>query len=524
MARMTRFGGREPDAERHADRGSPRSRRRPVAVVAERALFFVGAALGFVFLGSTFGWPVLALVAGIATAVRVAAETRSAGRARALRTVATAALVALHAAWTYLAVVFGWLLAWTVPSAVAVAIAAVAVVALVGWRRPIAGVRVPLALPLGAWIALCLLGWMREDGVIRCADYLRFRSDASLQLVVPSTRALVGCAAGDTLRLERYPRRVWEAPDGSRYVVVTQRGVDPTLGTPVPDPIDGSICEFAPDGTRRHCVGEYKTQAIFDSEPLDRIFIGGWEGHKGILYAVPRSDALRILQEVRTEAGTGEGYYDPAADEIALLADECSGLVRFRASDLSPLPTLPAPFCPGEAHYDAERHEGIFCFAPVGPLGPLLLGTGDYLSVAFRGTPFAPRLLGAPHVLRYGAMVWGCDFDPVRRVAWIAIANLGVIAVTDYDTGEVLDTWWAEPGLRSAAFDARRRRLYVTNFLRGDVVAYDVETGREVGRWFVGRFARWVGSTRDRTALLATSNLGVVRIPLAAPDSEPQLP
>jgi hypothetical protein len=119
-------------------------------------------------------------------------------------------------------------------------------------------------------------------------------------------------------------------------------------------------------------------------------------------------------------------------------------------------------------------------------------------------------------------MVWGCDFDPVRRVAWIAIANLGVIAVTDYDTGKVLDTWWAEPGLRSAAFDGRR--LYMSNFLRGDVIAYDVDNGREVGRWFVGRFARYVGLTRDRTALLATSNLGVVRIPLSSPESEPQLP
>jgi len=495
-----------------------------VSLVAELVLFFVGATLGSVFLRSSFGWPGLASAAGLATALQYAAGTRWTGRARLVRPVAVAALCGLYVVWVYLALVFGWMLAWTVSRPLVAVILSLAVVALIGWRRPVGGVRVPPVLPLGAWIALCLLGWVREDGLIRCADYLRFRSDPAVTLAIPTTQALAGCTAGETLRLGRYPRRVWEAPDGSRYVVVTQPGVDPSLGTPVPDPIAGSICEFAPDGSRRNCVGEYKTQVIFDSESLDRLFIGGWEGHKGILYAVPRTDALRIEQEVHTEGGTGEGYYDPEADEIALLADECSGLTRFRASDLSPLPALPAPFCPGETHYDAKRHEGIFCFAPVGPLGPLLLGTGDYLSVAFHGSPFSPRLLGASHPLRYGAMVWGCEFDPVRRVAWIAIANLGVIAVTDYDTGEVLDTWWAEPGLRSAVFDASRRRLYLSNFLRGDVLAFDVDRGREVGRWFVGRFARYVGLTRDRTALLATSNLGVVRIPLPPSGSEPQLP
>jgi hypothetical protein len=46
-------------------------------------------------------------------------------------------------------------------------------------------------------------------------------------------------------------------------------------------------------------------------------------------------------------------------------------------------------------------------------------------------------------------------------------------------------------------------------------VAFDELSGREVGRWFVGRFSRWVRLTPDRSALLATGNLGIVRIPLA---------
>ena len=470
----------------------------------------------------------MAIVAALATGFRLAANPRWTGRGRLLRPLAVGALLSLYAIWAYLAVVFGWLLAWTVSLVVAGAILFIAAVAFIGLWRPIGGMRIPVLFPVGVWITACLLGWVREDGLIRCADYSRFQSDASATLVIPTTRALSGCAPGQILRVERYPRRVWEAPDGSRYLVTTQRGINTSVGTPVPDPIEDSICEFAADGSRRTCVGEYKTQVIFDSERLDRVFVGGFSGWQGILYALPRSDSLRLLREVRTGGGTGEGYYDPDADEIGLLADECSGLTRFRASDLSPLPPVPAPFCPGETHYDATRHEGIFCFAPVGPLGPLLLGTGDYLSVAFHGSPFSYRLLGASHVWRYGALVWGCDFDPARRVAWIMIANLGVIAVTDYDTGQVIDTWLAEPGLRSAVFDASRSRLYMSNFLRGDVIAIDVDSGREVGRWFVGRFARYVGLTRDRNSLLATSNLGVVRIPLSAassaPDSKAQLP
>jgi hypothetical protein len=64
------------------------------------------------------------------------------------------------------------------------------------------------------------------------------------------------------------------------------------------------------------------------------------------------------------------------------------------------------------------------------------------------------------------------------------------------------------------AFDAARRRLYVANFLRGDVVSFDVDSGRRVQEWFVGRFSRWVALSRDRNSLFATSNLGVVRIAL----------
>jgi len=434
--------------------------------------------------------------------------------------VALATLAMLHGVWIYLALMFGWMLAWTVPWPIQLALVLMIIAVIASRRRAWLGIRVPFVLPLGVWIAVCLLGWWREDGVIRCDDLARFRSEAKATIAIPTTRALETCHRGEVLRVQRYPRRLWEAPDGDRFIIPTQQGIGyPPQGTAVPDPILGNVCEFGSDGSRRACVGdgEYKMQVIFDSAPLDRVFVGGWGGGHGILYAHPRSAPLGILGEARTEGSTGEGYYDPDADEVALFADECTGLTRIRASDLTPLPHVHAPFCPGEAHYDPERHEGILCFAP-GPLGPISMGdgTGGYLSVAFHGNPFSYRLLGtAPWgAWAYGALVWGCEFDPVNRVAWALIANLPLIAVLDYDSGRVVGTWWSEPGLRSAAFDAQRHLLYMTNFLRGDVIAINVDSGREVQRWFAGRFVRYVALSRDQRSLWATSNFGVVRIPL----------
>jgi len=483
---------------------------------AELLLYFVGAAVALAGIIPPSSVVVIAVAAAVVTALHLAAYTHGAGAMRVLRWIARPILCALYAGWAYLAIVFGWLLGWSVPWSIRIVLLLLAALAIISARRPIGGVKVPILLPLGIWITLCLLGWKREDGVIRCDDYARFLSDRAATLMIPTTEALASCAPGKVLRLERYPRRIWEAPDSSRFLVTTQPGYNYLEhGEPVPDPLDGGVCEFGADGSHRGCVkAAYKTQAIWDAERLDRVFAVGWNGMDGGLFAFPRTGALRVVAEVRTPGNGGDGYYDPDADEIGLLDETAAPLTRYRASDFSPLPTLRAPFAPGEIHYNPSRHEGIFCFSS-GPLARALGTPSAYLSAAFSGHPFSYRLLGAASPWAYAAAVWGCDFDPDKRVAWIAIASLPVIAVVDYDTGRVIDTWWAEAGLRSAVFDAARRRLYVCNFLRGDVIAFDVDSGRKLQEWFVGRFTRYVGISRDRNALFATSNLGVVRIPLA---------
>ncbi len=503
-------GTRDPSSVRREGTVSGR------AAYLELSLYACGAGCASIWLQSMFPWPAVFAAAAAASGLRwMAAHSKT----RIVRWGSAAALAGLFAVWTYLAIIFGWLLAWTVPWPVRLGLGALVLVAAATARMPIRGVRIPLVLPVGIWIAVCLFGWQREDGAIRCDDYIRFEAQPSIELVAPSTRDLAACAPGTTLRLRRYPRRLWEAPDGRRLVVTTQEGIDFwPYGTAVGDPITDGICEFGRDG-ERHCVGgdAYKMQLILDAPTLDRLFLAGWGSGHGGLFAVPRSAPLRIVDEVQTDGNTGSGYYDAHAGEIGLLADECSGLRRYRASDLAPLEPVDAPFCPGETHYEASHSEGIFCFAP-GPLGPIQYEAYGFLSVAFRGNPFSHRLLGASPAdwWSYAALVWACEFDPEQRVAWVATANLGLIAVVDYDNGKVMDTWWSEPGLRSAEFDSERRLLYVTNFLRGDVIAIDIDDGRLRQRWFVGRFARFVALSRDRRALWAPSSLGIARIDLTA--------
>ena len=58
-------------------------------------------------------------------------------------------------------------------------------------------------MPLGIWIAACLIGWHREDGVIRCddylTDYLAVRA-SPVAVLVPTTDELEHCRPGESLR------------------------------------------------------------------------------------------------------------------------------------------------------------------------------------------------------------------------------------------------------------------------------------------------------------------------------------
>jgi len=113
-------------------------------------------------------------------------------------------------------------------------------------------------------------------------------------------------------------------------------------------------------------------------------------------------------------------------------------------------------------------------------------------------------------------VTWGCDWDAVARRAYVAVASLGLLEVIDYDSGRIVNWRFAGLGIRPVAFDPQRRLIYAGTFLSGDVIAVDADTLEVVHRWFVGRFLRQLEISRDRRSLLATSTLGIVRVPLPA--------
>jgi hypothetical protein len=474
------------------------------------ALFAIGAALACLFIASSSVVVFGALVGVLCALAAVSVVPHS---STAVRAAAHLVLAVTQLGWIAQAGALAVMLSWTVPSwmwAADAVLAALAVATALPRRMPF---RLPTALPIGVAIAALLAGWNRQDGAIRCDDYLRVRASRAA-VVVPTTPDLARCRSGDYLGIDRYPRRFWEYPGGDRYLVTTQRGRSPASAASA-GWFGGAVCEVTAGSERQpSCFGDAKGQGIVESAMHDRLYVTAFAAGQGWVYAVAREGPLRPIAEVQVPAPTATMYVDDAADTIGLFADDGRQLTRLRASDLAALEPAPGRFAADEVHYDQRLHEGIICFA-AGPIGEI--GGDRYAAVAFKGAPFVPRPLApsSRYPSSWAAMTWGCDWDPVGRRAYVAIANFGMLEVIQYDTGDVLDRSFVGFGIRTVAFDRARRRVYAGVFLSGEVLAIDADTGAITERWFAGRFIRYVALSRDGTALLVASNLGIVRIPLA---------
>jgi hypothetical protein len=485
------------------------------SALATLLLFALGAALASVWVQSSADPSAIAYVVAL---LSLPAALAIWARSRVLRGAAILLLIVVHLFWGYVALTLAAVLAWSVPLFAVWLSTVLAVAALIGAALPHARFRVPSALPLGLWIAACLIGWLREDGVARCDDYAAARA-SGVAVIVPTTDELERCKPGESLRIGHYPRRIWEDPQGGRLVMTTQLGISRLYppGRPVADTLPGVVCDV-PLAGQPSCFGQGKAQALVESAETDRLFVAAWQqrgpaGEKGLLYVLPRSGPLRPLAEIRVAESAGELYYDPTADVVGLLTDEGEVIRPVRLADGAVLDPVPAPIIPGDTRYDPARGEGLVCFA-AGPFKRL--NGAPFLSVAFRGYPFVARPLGSPpdNPTAWLSMVWGCDWDPATRQVYVADATLGLLTVLDYDSGRVLRRFPIGFGMRCVAVDPARGLVYIGNFLRGDVVAFDLASGEEVARWFVGRFVRHVTLSRDGQSLWATSTLGVVRIPL----------
>jgi hypothetical protein len=416
-------------------------------------------------------------------------------------------LAGFYALWGYLALSFGVLLAWTVPAWAFAAVALLGAMSMSTVAHRPGGLHVPVALPLGVWIAIVLGGWLREEPLLRCDDRLGLRPP--VVLLIPNPQ-LAGCSAGATTRSGRFPRTTWETPDGGRLIFTTQ-------GSPAGSGIDGAVCAASLDGSGGlQCVGEpqNKSQGLIDLPEYDRLLVMQWgietpTGSRGaVIMALPRQGPLRVLSRHWFDDLMADGFYEPRNHTLYMISDRLNGIHRARVPGLERLPTLDVDLpTVGELRYDRELGEGVACGAGIG--------------AAVHGDPWSARKFrdAATSPIDKLSISWGCDWDPVSRKVYSTVPNLGLLDRIDYDSGRVEKRWFVGFGMRSVAYDRARRRVYFTDFLRGEVLAFDETTERIVDRWFVGRFSRWVTLTRDGRALLATGNLGIVRIPLDAPDS-----
>lgn len=449
----------------------------------------------------------LALVGVVCTGIWVATGLAGAASraARWAGRLCWLGLFGLYSLWAYLAISFGVLLAWTVPLWLRLGIGLLAVAALATVLRPRNRLHVPVILPLGLWIAAVLFGWLREENLVRCDDYLALQSPVQLVATNPQ---LESCHPGEVRASGRFPRTIWEAPDGERILFTTQ-------GEVVPGGFEGSVCQAWLDGRdATRCVGRpyNKSQGLVEIPELDRVIVFQWgirtpTGSIGaVVMELPRNEELRVLDEHWFDEMLGDGFYEPRNSTLYMISDRLNGLHRVTLPDFERQPTvqLGVPTA-GELDYDPARGEGVLCGAGIG--------------AAIHGAPLSARIFRSANwsPVDLVSVSWGCDWDPVGRKVYTTVPNLGLLDRIDYDSGRVEKRWFVGLGRRSVAYDRARRKVYFTDFLRGEVLAFDERAGKIVDRWFVGHFSRWVQLTRDRRSLLASGNLGVVRIPLPEP-------
>ena len=494
-------------------------RRRVIADTSSLLLFAaaVGAGLCLVFLSRSYDWTAFTVAVSILVGLRLAADRLRERRTRlgrltpwaaAAAVAARAGLFAFYVLAVYLAVAWGGVLWWATSWRIRVLIALL----LAAWvatrftRRAVP--RIPLSLPLGIWIVACLTGWLREESFLRCDDYARLRPPVSLLLA--TTTDVARCRSGESLPIDRYPRKFWQSPDGRWLRFTSQSGVEYHHPT---GRLDGIICELdleSEGAMEPRCVGGVpgKSHGIVGAEAIGKVFVAAWslppddQGRTSAVFTLPEEGPLRIESEHRFDGSVADLIFEPKSGTMHLFCDENDRVRTATLPGFRRQPDSMEAVFPGTVRYDADRHEGVICSWLAG--------------AAVRADPLSIRFFGrqAPSPWSVLAISWGCDWDPVARRVYTAVPNLGFLYEIDYDSGQILRKHWIGFGMRGVTLDRRRGLVYVTDFLGGYVRAIDTATGEERARWFVGRFPREAYLSRDGDSLFVGSTLGVVRIQL----------
>jgi hypothetical protein len=420
-------------------------------------------------------------------------------------------LAAAYSAWLGAAMFSWWLPGWARMLRVLLS----AVVLICAFAPGPGSVVVPSMLLLASAVVPMQLALVLADGTIRCDDVAQVRAQPGVSIFLPSTLDELTCAPGDVIRVSRYPRHVWEAPDGSHFVVSTQDSGHHPQGRLVSSRLTGAVCELWSD-TRRapRCLGDGRASAIAEL-PGNRLAFGEWTGHDhdGKVVVVAVDAFTKPIAERSFLKPSSEVIYDDRSHTLLVGFDQGGGIEFLDPSNLQTVrPPVALPIVGGSEFYDGTRGEGVVCGISLQP------GDGPrFLAVAFTGVPFEIRPIGpaAERPWVFFAVGWGCAWDRASNIVYSVSGTLGEAAAISYVDGHFLPgEAYVGPGYREAAFDPVRHHLYLATWGSGDVVALDVSTWQIVGHWSVGRWVRQVKLTRDGHALLATSNLGVVRVAL----------
>jgi hypothetical protein len=469
------------------------------------ALYALGAALCIPFLQRMAGWPAWAAAVAALTSLQwlvgrpdaPAARTRSRGLALLVLRLFDLLVIFLAVAW-------GGALWWATSWWLRLLVLALVALWLMGFRRRQTRWRIPLVLPVGVWITACLSGWLRAETFLPCDDLARLQAPVSLLMATTDTAS---CIQGGQVPIGRYPRKFWQSPDGRWLRFTTQRGGLLRRGR-----FAGLVCELdlaAPAAAPR-CVGpeDGKSHGIVGADHLGKVFVAAWSlrrdkhGLSSAIYTLPQEGPITIEAEHRFDAPVADMLIEPQSGTMHIFTDTNDRIITVQLPSFERKRDSMGAIFPAQVHYDPDRDEGVVC----GWLG----------GVAIRARPLATRYFGiqAPSPWAWLALSWGCDWDPEKRRVYATAPNLGLLYEIDYDSGRILRKHWVGFGMRTTTLDRRRGLLYVLDFLRGDILAFDTASGEIRHRWFVGRFVRDAYLSRDRRTLFASSNLGVVTIAL----------
>ncbi len=122
----------------------------------------------------------------------------------------------------------------------------------------------------------------------------------------------------------------------------------------------------------------------------------------------------------------------------------------------------------------------------------------------------SPRMSRHPIGLHYGQLA----IESSGRAAWIADLGNGLLHRLDVDGWRVTDTVDLGRGIRYLAIDEKRGRVYVGNYLTGDLEVVSTSPPRRSGSAFVGRRMRAMWLSHDGQRLSFSSEVGGVSVEL----------